>query len=110
MKKRWAFFLSVTLGGLALFLQFQSVGDYLEASKRVASHFDPATGIETPAPHNSLAEALFLRSKMASNFGVPVAAMSALCLFLSHRRKEPAWRWIVGLLLCLYSYLLLGPI
>lgn len=114
MKKHWAFVLSLALGGLALCLEWRSNNEYIDASKQLTEgfvhHFDPATGTVGAIPYNPAAQALLHRSEVLSHLAFPAAGISAVCLFLSHLRKETAWRWIVGLVLFLYAYLVLGPI
>ena len=116
MKARWAFFLSLVLGVFAFSLEWHSVDQSLVAKRQLTQafvrHVDPnnVTAEALREADDPSAEALLQRSEVVSHIGVPFAALSGLCLFVSHRRKEPAWRWTVGLLLCLYGYLLIGPI
>jgi len=105
MKRRWAFCLALVFAVVAFCLQFWSVGGYITAKKQLTEDF--IRHVETGNP---VAEALLQRSEVVSKAGMPVAVTSILCLFLSHRRREPAWRWPVGLLLCLYGYFLVGPV
>ena len=117
MKRRWAFLLSLALSLFAICLEFRAVGDSIEAKKQLTEdtirNIDPTTGRVKAlrTPENPSARSLLRRSQILSYITVPAAAAGALCLFLSHRRKEPtAWRCTVVVLLLLYLYFLGGPI
>jgi hypothetical protein len=106
MKKRWVFYVSLVLGALALTAVLHSVIQYSDAHRQLNQlYLAQGFGAHSPA-----AEALLSDSRTWSFFSVVLAIGSGFCLFLSHRRKEPAWRWGVVAILCLYSYLLLGPL
>jgi lipopolysaccharide export LptBFGC system permease protein LptF len=108
MKSRWIFFVSLALALSAFFIQWVSIDDYLDARKQQTQDF--LHHVETP---NLSADALLQKSKILSYFAVPVAAISAFCLFLSYRRKEPmalVWRCGVAVVLALYFYGVIGPI
>jgi hypothetical protein len=105
MKKRWWFLLSLAWGVLALCLECHAVDESLDAKRHLTQDF-----IHNMGPKDVAAEILGKRSETLCYFSMPIAAMSGLSLFLSYRRKEPASRWTIGLLLFLYSYLLIGPV
>ncbi len=116
MKARWAFFVSLLLGLVAFSLEFEAVGQSMKArtllTQAFIRHQDPsnATAEAFREANDPSAEALLHRSEVVSHISVPFAALSGLGLLISRRRKEPAWRWTVWLLLLLYGYLLGGPI
>ena len=106
MKKRWVFSVSLVLGALALTAVLHSVNQYSDAHRQLNQLY-LAQGATA---HSPAAEALLRTSRTWSFFSIILAIGSGFCLFLSHRRTEPAWRWAVEVILCLYSYLLLGPL
>jgi hypothetical protein len=108
MKARWIFLVSLALAISAFFIQSVSSGDYIDASKQQTQDF--LHNVKTP---DLSTDALLEKSKMLSYFALPVAAISAFCLFLSYRRKESitfGWRFGVAVVLALYFYLVIGPI
>jgi hypothetical protein len=106
MKRRWVFSISLVLGALALTAVLHSVNQYSDAHRQLNQLY-LAKGATA---HSPAAEALLRTSRTWSFCSVVLATGSGFCLFLSHREKEPAWRWVVVVILCLYSYLLLGPL
>jgi hypothetical protein len=116
MKKRWAFFLSLALGVFAICLQSWYFQQSSDAKHQLTEYWMRYSDPDNPPTAEVMAEAFRvaqaspakaqLRSAgVAALIGMPAAAMSALCLFLSHRRKEAARRWLVGALLILYFIL-----
>jgi len=105
MKRRWAFLLSFVLGAVALGLEWRSGSLRLEAREMQTQDF--LHDIVTP---NVVANALLDHSEVLARSALPAAGTSSFCLFLSQRRKEPAWRWTVWPLLFLYLVFVLGPI
>jgi hypothetical protein len=105
MRRRWAFILSLALGLLALCLVCISVNSRSDAKQQLTEYF-----LRNVDAHGTPTEVLYQKGDKLLYFSMPAAALSALCLFVSLRKKEPAWRWTVWLVLFLYTYLVLGPI
>ena len=118
MQKRWAFFLSLVLGVFAFGLEWHSIDESMAAKDQLTQafvHLDPdnLTAAALRQADSPSAEALLYKSRQLTYFTMPFAAMSAICVYLSHRRKEPvALVWSCGVLLMLsfYIYGVIGPI
>ena len=118
MKKRWAFFLSLALAVFAFGLEWHAIDESMTAKDQLTQafvHLDPdnlraAALRQTDSPS---AEALLYKSRQLTYFTMPFSAISAICLYLSYRRKEPValvWRCGVLLVLSYYIYGVVGPI
>ncbi len=116
MKSRWAFYLSLMLGVLAVGIESWYIEQSGEARRQLTEYSMRDSDPDNPpsreimeadlrAAEASPAKARLRRAEAVASITLPAAAMSGLCLFLSRRRKEPARRWIVGALLISYWYL-----
>ena len=99
MRTRLAFILSITLALLALALLFEGRGQ-LEQGYRIRRD----TGQSAFPAEQSNRGAVMLYTS------IPLAIASAVCAVLSRRRREPAWRWVTVVFLCLYLFVMLAPV
>src|SRR4051812_44947149 len=98
MKARSAFLLSVAFVLVALSFRLGALGQFQEGYR-----IRRETGQrEFPAEQSRRGAALLYAS-------LPVAVISAVCVFISFRRREPAWRWVTVGLLGLYLLVSFAP-
>jgi len=98
MKPRKIFFLSVAFAIFAVWLRLGALGQFQDGYRVMRE-----TGVHQFPAEQSRRGALLLY------FSVPVAMVSAACVFVSHQRREPAWRWVTMALLGIYLLVSFAP-
>lgn len=98
MKLRKIFFLSLAFALLAVALRLGALGELQDGYRMMNQQ-----GLHHFPAEQSHRGALLLYSSL------PLALMSAACVFVSHRRREPAWRWITVALLGIYLLVSFAP-
>jgi hypothetical protein len=98
MKSRIAFFVSLLLVLVALCLGAAAKGQ-LELGYRMMREL----GLKKFPEAQSDRGALLLYTSFT------LAAASLVCLVISYRKREPAWRWIVVVLLGLFLLISIAP-
>ena len=98
MKARKIFFLSVAFAILAIALRLGALGQFQDGYRVMRE-----TGVHQFPADQSRRGALLLY------VSVPLALASAAFVFVSHRRREPAWRWVTIGLLGIYLLVSFAP-
>jgi hypothetical protein len=98
MRAHAAFLMSVVLVLVALSLRLGALGQFQEGYRIRAQKGQR----EVPAEH-SRRGALFLYASL------PLAIAAVISVFISYRRREPAWRWVPVGLLGLYVLVSFAP-
>ena len=98
MKERMVFLISLVLVFFALALRLGALGQFQEGYRMMRE-----TGLRNFPVEQSRRGALLLY------FSLPLAAASAVCVYVSRRKREPAWRWVTNGLLGLYLFVSFAP-
>ena len=98
MRVRKIFFVSVAFAVVAVALRLGALGQFQDGY-RVMSE----TGVHHFPAEQSRRGAFLLY------VSVPLALVSAACVFVSHRRREPAWRCVTIGLLGIYLLISFAP-
>src|SRR4051794_16084876 len=98
MKARWAFLFSVVLVLLAFSLRLAALGQFQEGYQ-----------IRRETGNRDFPVAQSRRGAVLLYSSLPLAVASAVFIFISFRRREPAWRWITVCLLALYILVSFAP-
>ena len=98
MKVRMIFLLSLAFALLAVALRLGALGQFQDGYRIMRE-----TGLhEFPAVQSR-------RGAFLLYISLPLALVSAACVFVSRRRREPAWRWITIGLLGIYLLVSFAP-
>jgi hypothetical protein len=98
MKVRKLFLLSLALALSAVALRCAATGQFEDGYRMMRE-----TGLKHFPAEQSGRGALLLY------ISLPLAFASAACIFASHRRREPAWRWVTIGLLAIYLVVSFAP-
>ena len=98
MKARKIFFLSVAFAVLAVAMRLGALGQFQDGYRVMRE-----AGVHQFPAEQSRRGALLLY------ISVPLALASAAFVFVSHRRREPAWRWVTIGLLGIYLLVSFAP-
>jgi hypothetical protein len=98
MKARKVFLFSLALALFALALRIGALGQFQEGYRMMRE-----SGLHQFPTEQSRRGAFLLYVSL------PLAVMSAACVFVSRRRREPAWRWVTIGLLGLYLLVSFAP-
>ena len=98
MKARWIFFLSLVLVLLAVVLRLGALGQFQDGYRIMRE-----TGLHQFPPEQAHRGAFLLY------ISLPLALAGAVCVFVSYRRREPAWRWFAIGLLGVYLLVSFAP-
>ena len=98
MKARKIFFLSVAFAFLAVALRLGALGQFQDGYRVMRE-----SGVHQFPAEQSRRGALLLY------ISAPLALVSAVCVFVSYQRREPAWRWVTIGLFGIYLLVSFAP-
>src|ERR1700679_2383926 len=98
MKARKIFFLSLALALFAVALRLAALGQFEDGYRMMRE-----AGLHQFPPEQAHRGAFLLY------ISLPLALISAACVVVSYRRREPAWRWVTIGLLGVYLLVSFAP-